>query len=153
MEYQATYFLPLSLSFAYVKSMRDCILVPARRTRSCCPAMHPASSLPAYRRRHAGFAGACLRPTTWAPQHRGRITSVCGHYYVGVWPLPFRAMVESVFCGTLGTPDPFDLRARAAVAFFGVAFGVARLISPRLASTGATAESCRIFLDDSTVAR
>ena len=62
-------------------------------------------------------------------------------------------MVESVFRGSLGTADPFNLRARAAFAFFGVAFGVARLISPRLASTVVTAESCCIVLDNSTVAR
>ena len=62
-------------------------------------------------------------------------------------------MVEFVFRGSLGTADPFNLRARAAFAFFGVAFGVARLISPRLASTVVTAESCCIVLDDSTVAR
>jgi hypothetical protein len=76
-----------------------------------------------------------------------------GQYYVGVWPLPFRAIVESVFCGSLVTADPFNLRARAAFAFFGVAIGVGFLISRRLASTGVTAESRCIFLDASTVAR
>ena len=85
MEYQATYILPLSLGFACVKSVRDCILVPARRTRSCCAAMHAASSFPSNRRRHAALAGACLRPTTWARQHRASITSVCGHCLFGPW--------------------------------------------------------------------
>ena len=70
-----------------------------------------------------------------SPHNVGSPTS--GQYYVGVWPLPFRAVVEFVFRGSLGTADPFNLRARAAFAFFGVAFGVAR----------------HIFLDDSTVAR
>jgi hypothetical protein len=49
MAYQATYFLPLSLCFACVESVRDCVLA-ARRTRSCCVAMHAASFLLAYRR-------------------------------------------------------------------------------------------------------
>jgi hypothetical protein len=40
MAYQATYLLPLSLGFACLKVVRDCILVPARGTRSRCPAMH-----------------------------------------------------------------------------------------------------------------
>src|SRR5262249_28904719 len=75
-----------------------------------------------------------------------------GRYYVGVWPLPFRAIVEPVFCGSLVTADPFNLRARAASAFFGLVFGAASLIAPRLASTGVTAERC-IALVASKVAR
>jgi len=90
MEYQATYFLPLSLGFACVEPVRDCILVPARRATSRGPAMHAASCLPAYRGRHAGFAGACLRPATWARQHRASITTVCNHC-LGSWLNMFSA--------------------------------------------------------------
>src|SRR6516165_11891994 len=90
MEYQATYFLPLSLGFACVESVSNCTLISARRTRSLCPAVHSASSLPAYRRRHAGFAGACLRPTTWAREHRASITTVCNHC-LGSWLNMFSA--------------------------------------------------------------
>src|SRR6516225_8471674 len=145
MKYQVRYFLPFGFSFAHVESMRNCILISARRTRSLCPAMHSASSLPAYRRRHAGFSGACPRATTCDSR-------ASGQYYVGVCPLPFRAIVESVFCSGLVTADPFDLRARAVFAFFDVTFGMASLISPRLASTGVMAESCCIVLDASKLA-
>jgi len=40
MKYQVRYFLPFGFSFAHVESMRNCILISARRTRSLCPAMH-----------------------------------------------------------------------------------------------------------------
>jgi hypothetical protein len=83
MAYQAAYLLSLSLRSARVESVPDCILIPARRTRSCCAAMHAASPLPIHRRRHAGLAGARLRPTTRARQHRASITPVRGHCRFG----------------------------------------------------------------------
>jgi hypothetical protein len=79
MALELKYIFPLRLGLARIKTAFKGILVSARRTRSRCPAMHPAASLLTDRRRHAGFAGARLRPTTWACQHRGGITSVCGH--------------------------------------------------------------------------
>ena len=146
MAYQATYILPLSLGFACVESVRDCILVPARRARSRCPAMHPASSLPTYRRRHTGLAGACLRPTTWARQHRASITSVCGHCLFGPWLNLFSAAPWEHRIHLICERAPRLLSWAWRLEF-------ASFISPRLASTGVTAESCCFFLDDSTVAR
>jgi len=106
MEYQATYFLPLSLGFACVEPVRDCILVPARRATSRGPAMHAASCLPAYRGRHAGFAGARLRSTTWARQHRGSITSMCGHCRFGLSLNMFSAAVWELRIHLIGESAP-----------------------------------------------
>jgi hypothetical protein len=83
MVYQASYLLSLSLGFARVEPVHDCILVPGRCARSRCPAVHAASSLPAYGRRLTGLTGACLRPTTEAREHRASVTLVRGHCRFG----------------------------------------------------------------------
>src|SRR5262249_46633305 len=83
------------------------------------------------------------------PHNVGSSTSA--QYYVGVWPLLFRSILESVFRGSSPTSDPFSLRAL--FAFFGLAYGVACLISPRLPFMDGRAESCCTFLESSTVAR
>src|SRR6516225_11552849 len=136
MQYQVTYLLPLSFSFACVKSVRDCILISARRARSRRPAVHPASHLPQ--------ATCRLGRRVSSPHTVGSPAS--SQYYVGVWPLLLRAVAESIFCGSLGTTDPFNLRVGAAFAFFSLAFGVACLISLRFAPSGVTAESSCISL-------
>ena len=90
MEYEATCFLSLSLGFACVEPVRDRILFPARRSGSTLP-------------RHAyGIVSSHLPQATYRvgrsvslPHNLGSPAS--DQYYVGVWPLPVRAIVENLF--------------------------------------------------------
>jgi hypothetical protein len=65
--------------FAGIPAVFKCVLVTWSSTRACRTAVHPATLLPAHRRRHTWLPQARFGPTARAAQHRPGVSLMVGH--------------------------------------------------------------------------
>jgi hypothetical protein len=80
---QVSQLASLLNGFARKPSILQSVFITAWSPRSWGAAVHPTTSFPAYRRRHARFPGARSRTTTQARKHRTGITQmITRHLFV-----------------------------------------------------------------------